>query len=250
LINAAKEFTEREGQEDLGLEAFLQEVALFTDQDSDDEENDDYVTLMTVHASKGLEFRGVFLVGLEEGLFPSQMAMQDRESIEEERRLFYVAVTRAKDRLFVSHALTRYRFGNTEANDPSRFLDELNEDYITRERVPGRVNRDQVAPSPFLQRPKRGGGQQEDTFNKPQMTPEALKRLKPVQKAAAGVAPAQGDDLSNLEAGTVVEHHKFGRGKVVRLDGQGDGRRAIIEFKNKGPKTLLLKYARLKIVEA
>ena len=130
LLNAIKEFVDTPDIEDKSLGAFLQDIALLTDADNESIEDTDFVSLMTIHSSKGLEFKNVFVVGLEEDLFPSQMMMSSRADLEEERRLFYVAITRAKENLYFSYALSRYRFGRLINCEPSRFIEEVDPSFI------------------------------------------------------------------------------------------------------------------------
>ena len=238
LINAAREFSDQLDLEDRSLRAFLAEIALFTDQDAQ-EGNDDFVTLMTIHAAKGLEFKSVFVVGIEEGLFPGVMAQQSREDLEEERRLFYVAVTRAEKRLALSYARTRFRYGSVQYNEPSRFLDEIDAKYL---KLPPSPTRGQGTPSgrhpssPYaLNAPMPG---------RP-LRPEA-------RPSASPTVPTTGDfpaaDASLLQPGVEIEHSKFGRGTVVRVDGSSGDPRAVIRFVVGGEKTIILKYARLRVL--
>ena len=226
LLNAAKEFTEDPDNDASTLDAFLAEISLFTDQD---EKNDDpdFVTLMSIHAAKGLEFQSVFVVGLEEELFPSFMALQSRADLEEERRLFYVAVTRAKERLTLTFAKSRYKYGSLSFNEPSRFLTEIDEEYLslpTRSRTPiPSQSGIPISTRAMTQRPDRG------------------QRVSIADNFV-------GDELSKLASGMKVEHSKFGTGKVLVVEGQGPDRKATIFFQEKGQKVLLLKYAKLKIL--
>ena len=226
LLNAAREFSEDTDYDAHTLDAFLAEISLFSDQDQEDE-NSDYVTLMTIHSAKGLEFPAVFLVGMEEELFPSFMAMQSRADLEEERRLFYVAVTRAKERLILTHAKSRFKYGNLTYCQPSRFLEEIGEEYL---------HQPQNKPS-----------------SSPQGSPQVTKsRLTPMMYATrqvnSGSQTFEGDDLSKLNLGDEVIHQKFGQGKVKSLEGDGNQRKANVVFQDKGEKVLLLKYAKLKII--
>ena len=232
LLNAAKEFSENTDNDAHTLDAFLAEISLFTDQD-EKHEDPDFVTLMTIHASKGLEFPSVFVVGLEEELFPSFMAMQSRADLEEERRLFYVAVTRAKDRLSLSWAKSRYKYGSLQFNEQSRFLDEVEEKYVTY------PNRRKVAPA-ATERPGIPSGR----GNLPGVAAAARTR------AIAGGAGAdfEGDDLTGLKQGMEVQHGKFGKGEVMLVEGIGNERKAEVMFEGIGRKVLLLKYAKLKIL--
>ncbi|TAE48778.1 MAG: ATP-dependent DNA helicase, partial [Bacteroidetes bacterium] len=210
LLNATQAFTEDPTNETPTLENFLSEIALFTDQDTK-EESDDYVTLMTIHSAKGLEFRSVFLVGMEENLFPSAMAMETRADLEEERRLFYVAVTRARDRLTLTCARSRYRFGSLQYNEPSRFINEIDAQYLRRPSQT--VRRDVVSsgpPTAFQQR----------------------RQVRPVvQQAASGEDGFEAADPALVVAGAKVLHQKFGKGEVISVEGEAGDLKATIFFR-------------------
>ncbi len=228
LLNAAKEYTENPDNDADRLDAFLAEISLFTDQDAQHEDND-FVTLMSVHSSKGLEFPAVFVIGLEEELFPNSMALTSRADLEEERRLFYVAVTRAKEKLTLSFANSRYRYGALSFNEPSRFFEDIDEKYLT---FPARRRSTKV----------------EKEVNIPiNIKPDSKMRTqrKPMSPSSSNF---QADDLTNLAKGNYVEHIKFGRGIVLRLEGTGNEKKATVNFEEKGQKVLLLKYAKLKIL--
>jgi DNA helicase II / ATP-dependent DNA helicase PcrA len=234
LLNAIKEYVEDPEKEDKGLGAFLQEVSLITGQDEKKGEDDDVVTLMTIHMAKGLEFRYVYIVGLEEDLFPSQMMLSSRAELEEERRLFYVAITRAQKKLYLSYALTRYRYGRLKNCEPSRFLDDIDPGYIKVSTKFGGM--DSMAPNP--------------NYAKSFVT--GMKKTvssQPVQKQTAYKVPADftPSDTSALKEGMKVEHPKFGHGTVLKLDETGADRKARISFNDFGEKTLLLSFAKLKI---
>jgi DNA helicase-2/ATP-dependent DNA helicase PcrA len=228
LLNAAKEFTEDPDQDAHSLDAFLAEISLYSDQD-DKEDDLDFVTLMSIHAAKGLEFPSVFVVGMEEELFPSFMSLGSRADLEEERRLFYVAVTRAKDRLTLSYAKSRYKYGSLSYNEPSRFLTEIDVEYLAiPSRGRGPVPAQQGIPittRSLTQRPQRG-----------------------TQRGASVQEEFEGDDLEGLRPGMEVRHSKFGQGKVLVVDGNAQERKATIFFQDIGQKVLLLKYAKLKIL--
>ena len=232
MLNSAQAFTEDPDQDSTNLESFLADISLFTDQDQKIED-DDYTTLMTIHSAKGLEFKSVFLVGMEENLFPSSLAMETRADLEEERRLFYVAVTRAEKRLTVSYAKSRYRFGNLQFNEPSRFLDEVDEEYLIK---PAQNIRRQTV-SPFMS----PGMAKRPTTN---------RKLTPVSKAKSSLTPPdfEAADPEKIVAGLKVRHLKFGSGEVLKVEGQGPGKKATVLFKQKGQRVLLLKYAKLQIV--
>lgn len=235
LLNAIKEYVDSPENEDKSLGAFLQEIALLTDNDQDKDQTD-RVTLMTIHSSKGLEFKYVFVVGMEEDLFPSQMMMQSREDLEEERRLFYVASTRAMEKLYLSYALTRYRFGRLLNCEPSRFLEEVDPDCIkvTKRTAPsfgsfGRENSGGRSSFIGLKRPSTRAG-----------TTAKVHTPSPDFKPS---------NTHNLQEGMRVEHPKFGFGKVGTVEMEGANRKASIRFENFGDKTLLLSFAKLRIVE-
>ncbi|WP_209332363.1 ATP-dependent helicase [Lunatimonas salinarum] len=235
LLNAIKEYVDSPENENKSLGAFLQEIALLTDEDQN-KNNQDVVTLMTIHASKGLEFKYVFVVGLEEDLFPSQMMMQSREDLEEERRLFYVATTRAMDRLYLSHAMTRYRYGRLLSCEPSRFLEELDPTYI-------RVNKKLGSSAASFQFPGREGSNGFVGLKRPAIRDGVTAK---VHTPSPDFKPS---NTHNLGEGMKVEHPKFGFGKVLKIETEGANRKASIHFDNFGDKTLLLSFAKLRIVE-
>ena len=240
LLNAIKEYVDTPENEDKSIGAFLQEVALLTDQDNDKEQSTDFVTLMTIHSAKGLEFKNVFVVGLEEDLFPSQMMLQSRADLEEERRLFYVAITRARENLYFSYALSRYRFGRLINCEPSRFIEEVDPAYL-------KVNTRYGSREPKLGR----------SFDSNAVSSNFARNLvinrKPVAKKPPTYHRPSADfkpsDTSALEEGMKVEHQKFGFGKVSKMDVQGANKKAKVIFENFGEKTLLLSFAKLRIVE-
>ena len=268
LLNSIKEWTESPANEegevgDKGLGAYLQQITLLTDAD-EDEEDSDVVKLMTVHAAKGLEFACVFVGGLEETLFPSGMSINTREELEEERRLFYVAITRAKKHLWLTYANTRYRYGQLVQNDASRFLGELPEEHIDRSYAGGGAKNSSSfgnMGSAFA-RMHRGFG------NNP--TAEAEKMYGPAPNKKSGnerpaYMPAQpvaskvvehkpsadfvASDMKQLIVGHKVEHQKFGFGVVTRMEGSNHNPVATISFDLNGEKKIMLNYAKLRIVE-
>ena len=236
LLNAIKEFVDNKENEDKSLSSFLQSVALITNLDEDDKEDQDRVTLMTIHMAKGLEFNHVFIVGMEEDLFPSQMMLASRADLEEERRLFYVAMTRARIKLVLSYAITRYRFGRLKSCDPSRFIDDIDPQYIkiTRSAFPKIENN--IVSSPFSRHGNTGY-----TSNLKKVTHQA-----PVKKHIPSPV-FQPSDTTHLEKGMKVEHQKFGYGEVIQMDIDGANKKAKVKFDNFGEKTLLLTFAKLRI---
>ncbi|RJE70582.1 MULTISPECIES: ATP-dependent helicase [Reichenbachiella] len=232
LLNGIKEFVDNPESEDKSMASFLQEIALLTDADNDKDEDKDYVTLMTIHSSKGLEFKNVFVVGMEEDLFPSQMMISSRQDLEEERRLFYVAITRAEKKLYMSYALTRYRFGRLKTCEPSRFLEEIDKDFL-------KMNLKFSAPSsPAGDYAKNFIGNTTQPVRKP--VNQAV-----VHKPSADFKPS---NTSKLAEGDKVEHPKFGFGKVTKIEIQGANKKAHITFEKAGEKTLLLSFAKLRIL--
>ncbi len=241
LLNSVKEYSERgaeanEGDLDSqgGLEEFMQEVALFTDADKEDGDNDK-VSLMTIHAAKGLEFPFVFIVGLEENLFPSVQSVSTRTDLEEERRLFYVAITRAEVKVTLSYAESRYRWGQFSFSEPSRFLEEIDENLLD---IPHKTAL-KTAPS--------GNGPSGSGNYYP---PSGKRNLKPVGSSVSSAAHAdfQPDDTTGLVTGMEVEHPKFGKGKVVAIEGTGPNKKATVFFNGIGNKNLLLRFAKLKVL--
>jgi DNA helicase II / ATP-dependent DNA helicase PcrA len=265
LLNSIKGFIETPMNEedgevgDKGLGAYLQQITLITDADQE-EENPDVVKLMSIHAAKGLEFPCVFVGGLEENLFPNAMAVNTREELEEERRLFYVAVTRAKKHLWLTYSNTRYRFGQLVQNEPSRFIEEMPEAFIDRSSSGGGARNmsgnDWTGGSAFS---RMRGGFGNDNAPKPaypgakktDTAPAKPSYLPPRPKAAEHVpsddfAPS---DTSSLQAGMKVEHLKFGFGTVVKTEGAAHNPIATINFEANGEKKIMLNYAKLRIIE-
>ncbi len=242
LLNGIKEFSEREDIEEKGLDVFMQDVALLTNDDNDKNPNADIVSLMTIHSAKGLEFDNVFVVGLEENLFPSQMSLSSRTDLEEERRLFYVAITRAGKKLNLSYATSRYRWGTLTSCEPSRFIDEIDASYLELD-----FKQQSKTGNPFFD-DERSAWQQKETFSKPKPSP-APKTTSILPKAHVPSADFAPSDTSGLQVGMEVEHERFGFGKVINLEGNKPDIKATIFFKELGQKQLLLKFAKLKIVK-
>ena len=247
LLNSIKEFTETPDEEgellDKSLGSYLQQITLLTDADQNNDADADVVKLMTIHAAKGLEFPCVFVVGLEENLFPSSMSLYDRADLEEERRLFYVAITRAKDRLWITYANSRYRFGSLVQNDASRFITEIPANHIDKT-FTGASNKPDSRVGGF-------GSMMNQTFDKM----PSLKKL--ADKLAAGTpaphtptADFSADDVASMVVGMQVEHQKFGFGKILTIEGGANNRIAGIEFgPGHGLKKIMLNYAKLRIVK-
>jgi DNA helicase-2/ATP-dependent DNA helicase PcrA len=244
LLNGIKEFSDREDIEEKGLDVFMQDIALLTNEDNDKDPNADTVSLMTIHSSKGLEFPYVHVVGLEENLFPSQRSLNSRDDLEEERRLFYVALTRAEKNIYISYATSRYQWGNLNNCEPSRFIDELDPQYLDLDFRPKSKSSDS---SSFEN--ERSSWQQTDTFSKPKpqtIRPKTTSILPKAHVPSSGFAPS---DTKNLQVGMEVEHERFGYGKVINMEGKHPDLKATIFFKELGQKQLLLKFAKLRIIE-
>jgi DNA helicase-2/ATP-dependent DNA helicase PcrA len=247
LLNSIKEFTETPDEEgellDKSLGSYLQQITLLTDVEQNKDEDQDVVKLMTIHAAKGLEFPCVFNVGLEENLFPSAMSMYDRADLEEERRLFYVAITRAKERLWVTYANSRYRFGSLVQNDPSRFIEEIPNAHLDKT-FSGMSNRAQGGGNPV-------GNMMNQSFDKMPSLKKLADKLQ--QQSPANHQPTadfKADDPTEMTAGMEVEHQKFGFGKITNLEGGANNRIATILFGNgHGQKKIMLNYAKLRIVK-
>jgi DNA helicase-2/ATP-dependent DNA helicase PcrA len=236
LLNAIKEYVDNPEVENKDLGHFLQEITLLTGVDQDDDEDQDKVTLMTVHMAKGLEFKYVYLPGMEENLFPSQMMLNSRTDLEEERRLFYVAITRAEKKVILCHALSRYKFGRIQNNEPSRFIDEIDAAFINSSSKHHTVNNMSTAPS--------------SQYAKNLVQGIKAQQQRSGSNAKTSYVPSanfEPSDTSNLEEGMKVEHPKFGFGKVITIDVNGANKKAKVNFDNFGEKTLLLSFAKLKI---
>jgi DNA helicase-2/ATP-dependent DNA helicase PcrA len=237
LLNGIKDFSEREDIEDKSLAFFLQDIALLTGNEKSEEESKDTVSLMTIHSAKGLEFPHVYIVGLEENLFPSQMALNSRADLEEERRLFYVAITRAEKKLNLSYAVSRYKWGSPISCDPSRFLEEIDPKYLE-------IN--------FLQKPLPNTHFDEDRQSyssiagKPKPLMQTNSLAKPYNHVVSGDFVAS--DPKSIQVGMEVEHQKFGFGTVLDLEGASGDIKTTIDFKQVGKKQLLLKFAKLRII--
>jgi DNA helicase-2/ATP-dependent DNA helicase PcrA len=239
FLNSVQEFTEDdENESEKTLPFFLENVALYTDEDRNNDPNRDCISLMSIHASKGLEFPVVHIVGLEENLFPSQMALMNRNEIEEERRLFYVAITRAEQKLYLSFATSRFKHGNLLHCEPSRFLQEIDPKYLD-------MNTQSMSKSPETSRYHRESvvsSKEPVTKTKIFTTPKAQIPLPPEDP---NFIPG---DIAALQVGNRVQHQRFGTGTVVEIEGNGDSRKAKVNFDQIGIKTLVLKFAKMRIL--
>lgn len=249
LLAAIKEFTVQRGEEDPAtLADFMIDVALLTDADNEKEEDKNKISLMTIHSSKGLEFKHVYLVGLEENLFPSQLSINSRTELEEERRLFYVAVTRAEKNCTISYAASRFQWGNLISSEPSRFISEIDPDYLSFETAYGAPQgggRSLNSGRGGFDRPFTGGLNRMPGSTSSQTTaPRGLKSMSELNSKSG-----TGDTNIDIKVGYNVEHERFGKGKVTKLEGSGVDRKATIFFPHAGAKTLLLKFAKLTILD-
>ena len=228
-----------------GLSSYLQQITLLTDADDDKNQNPDAVKLMTIHAAKGLEFPVVFVGGLEETLFPNAMSINTREELEEERRLFYVAITRAKQRLWLSFANARYRFGQLQQNDPSRFLEEISENFLDRSYAGGAMKNSSFNSSAF-ERMNKGFGA---SWTNNSAAPAYLSPM-PQHKSVEHIPSLdfEASDTSNLQTGQKVEHQKFGFGEVIKMEGPAHNPIATVKFDHNGEKKIMLNYAKLRIL--
>lgn len=260
LLNSIKEWTESPSNEDgeLGdktLGSYLQQITLLTDAD-DDSVNNDVVKLMTIHAAKGLEFDCVFVGGIEETLFPNAMAINTREELEEERRLFYVAITRAKHRLWLTYANSRYRFGQLVQNDPSRFIQEISEQYMDKSYGGSSASQEPIFEKKWSHTSyddiKKDYPTPKSTYTskKEQSKPSYTANLYPSTKTIQHI-PSKNfveSDTSNLQVGQKIEHQKFGYGNVLSIEGSKHNPIATIQFEKNGEKKIMLNYAKLRII--
>ena len=226
LLNSIKEFLDNEDNKNKKLEDFLQEISLMTDQDKEDDSNEEYISLMTIHMAKGLEFSVVFIVGVEEDLFPSQMMISSREDLEEERRLFYVAITRAMKKLYLTYSSTRYRYGMLKDCEKSRFIKEISPAYLDFDNF--NTNRSLVS----------------------NVLKEKKRNLSPIKKVSTNNSSSiKSSNIDDLIEGVNVKHEIFGIGTIKKVDNHSNQKKAIVNFKNVGDKTLLLNFAKLKVIK-
>ncbi len=250
LLNGIKEFTSTESDEGLkpNLVDYIQNVSLLTNEDNNKDQDNDKVNLMTIHSAKGLEFKNVFLAGLEEELFPSKFTSTNVSELEEERRLFYVAITRAENRLFISYAKTRYRWGQLDNCVPSRFIRDINPEFIEME-------------SPLLSMrnfSKKRESSIDNQENKINFTKKSFTKQASLNKKLTKVKNTEQEppaftnnkNLNDLKEGAFVEHQRFGKGRVIAVEGTFPNTKATIEFETGGKKQLLLKFAKLEILSS
>ena len=265
LVNGMSDFCaqrQEEGNPNVLLGDFLSEISLLTDQDSDKDGDDEKITLMTVHSAKGLEFKNVFVVGMEENLFPSGMVGDSPRALEEERRLFYVAITRAEEHCFLSYAKTRFRYGKMEFGSPSRFLKDIDVRFLRLPQDAGMFRRVEEEATVFRRENARGfapdkedapyGGKERVSVRPKQQiiaptVPRNLKRVAPSANTAS-TSPSAGASANRVQQGQLIEHERFGLGEVLKVEGEGDNAKATIRFKNAGDKQLLLRFARFKVL--
>lgn len=265
LVNGMSDFCaqrQEEGNPNVLLGDFLSEVSLLTAQDSDKDGDDEKITLMTVHSAKGLEFKNVFVVGMEENLFPSGMVGDSPRALEEERRLFYVAITRAEEHCFLSYAKTRFRYGKMEFGSPSRFLKDIDIRFLRLPQDAGMFRRVEEEAAAFRRENARGfapdredapyGGKERVSVRPKQQiiaptVPRNLKRVAPSANTAS-TSPSAGGSANCVQQGQLIEHERFGLGEVLKVEGEGDNAKATIRFKNAGDKQLLLRFARFKVL--
>ena len=252
------ERTEEEGGDRVLMTHYLQEVSLLSDLDESDEDGDDKLSLMTVHSAKGLEFRVVFVVGMEENLFPNQMSMNSVRELEEERRLFYVAITRAEEQCFLTYAQNRYRFGKSEFCTRSNFLNEIDPQYVEFNASSGSSSRSSASSrsmfGSFESSSRSSGGSDRSSDLRPSSMPlRSLKRVSPSagesgESAASAAVSSTQTAAGTLTVGSRIEHARFGCGTVTALSGTGIDAKATVQFDNVGTKQLLLRFAKFNIL--
>ena len=247
MINGMQDFCDmrmEEGNENISLSDYLSEVSLMSDVDSDKGDDEHKVTLMTIHSAKGLEFGTVFVVGLEEGLFPSDMVSGNPREMEEERRLFYVAITRAKTHCYLSYAQCRFRYGQMEFSAPSRFLKDIDPKYLDRQQsmFSSRRSMEDEVELPW---------KRVSSGERPAVRPfrPTIPSVKPIPSARPTPVGSKPSTVNSLSVGTHILHNRFGRGEILRLEGAGDNMKATVQFENVGTKQLLLKFAKFEVID-
>ena len=259
FLGGMQDFVESRKEEDMGDEVylpdFLQEVALLTDLDSDEGDSNDKVVLMTIHAAKGLEFPTVFVVGLEENIFPSPMCTNSMRELEEERRLLYVAITRAEKHCILTCAQNRFRYGRMEYDTPSRFIRDIDPELLEVHGEAGSAE-SRKPYNNWMQNPRPVATQFKADPKPRAVAPRQQEKpvdpfgpnFKRVYNAVAPRPMASAPSASDLHEGARIEHQRFGVGTVVRIEGTGENTKATVEFRNAGTKQLLLKFAKFKII--
>ena len=252
FLSGMQDFVESRREEDMGelvyLPDFLQEVALLTDLDSDNGDDNNKVTLMTIHSAKGLEFPTVFVVGLEENIFPSPMCTNSMRELEEERRLLYVAITRAEKHCIMTCAQNRFRYGRMEYDTPSRFIKDFDPQLIRVMSEKDGDKADTMSRRVSLRQPEAAVNPFSGSFRRVLQTPGS-GQFNPVRQStpppSSSTTPTGSD---GLQEGSVIEHQRFGIGRVIKIEGSGENQKATVAFKNTGTKQLLLKFARYKVI--
>ena len=273
LIDGMQQFVddrqEEEGNGRSLMTHYLQKVSLISDLDESDDDSEEKLTLMTVHAAKGLEFRVVFVVGMEENLFPNQMSATSPRELEEERRLFYVAITRAKEQCYLTHAQNRYRFGKSEFCTPSSFLSDIDPRFVTKDTSAGRRSpftssrstiTARLTPHPSSLSPRLSplsphpSARPNETLDPSRtLTPPLgpTGRLTLQEPSSLNPSPSQSTlqtPEGTIKVGTYIEHSRFGRGEIIALSGSGIDAKATVKFDNVGTKQLLLRFAKFTIL--
>lgn len=268
LVNGMHDFCatrQEEGNEHILLQDYLSEIALLTDQDNDKDEYVPQITLMTIHSAKGLEFKNVFVVGLEENLFPSPMSGSSYKALEEERRLFYVAITRAEEHCFLSYAKSRFKYGKMEFSNPSRFLSDIDSRYLNLPQGEAIARKVDEGATRFRQSNLFSVSREEreeryidrhtpSMFDGGEIPQEPHRFVTPTPPRTLRKIPTAGTSVSSsasthgVSVGQTIEHERFGLGEVIRVEGTGDNCKATVRFRNVGEKQLLLKFARFKVV--
>lgn len=247
LLNGIRDFVSTNTQkgEPVKIENFLENVALLTDQDNEKDDDKNKITLMTIHSAKGLEFPQVYIVGMEEELFPSKMAVHTQQELEEERRLFYVALTRAEQRATLSYCRSRYKYGTPTHTTPSRFIRDLDKDFIeTSKSFEAKFENTDTSGEQIIDFRTRGG------FKKPSKAGSNLAANRKLTQLKKNNNPNfKADPPEKIQSGMNIEHAQFGNGKVIKLEGDANNKKAIIFFPKFGEKKLLLRFARLRIID-
>jgi len=252
LLNSIQDFSEHHKEQDelVTISWYLENVSLLIHEDTNNEPDQERVSLMTIHASKGLEFDNIFIVGLEEELFPSKRSAFSVKDLEEERRLFYVALTRAKEKIIISYTNERYKWGDHVHCKPSRFLYEIDNQYID---LPELTGADDIS-QPVVNK-KTNDNKPSYTGNPVSTMNKKLKNIKDIRHedkqhhSQTATGTLDHDDPQNIQTGMLVEHIRFGKGKVINIEGEMPNKKATVFFNSNGQKQLLLKFAKLKIVE-